>query len=108
MKLIIPDDLAHVNITLADIRRIAPHLKSWDYTSKIYRDIDADELAKYIVVELNYKKRVSVLDRLVGRYAKYRRKILSNQIASSTDKFHLRDGSFVVNDEIAEIIEDAA
>jgi len=70
MELLIPDFLKHVKLTKTDLQEAAPHMSNWLRILDAYKTFDKTAIEKYLIIEINYKQRKSVLDRLMGRYAK--------------------------------------
>lgn len=85
MELLSPNFLAHVDISKEDIQKNAPLLRNWSTISLNYTKVSEDELEKIILLEINYKCRKSILDRLVTRLLKVKK---SNYISQIADEFN--------------------
>lgn len=69
-----PDFLCHVDVSKEDLQRIAPKLKNWKSISSCYASVTEKELEKFIIIELNYKCRKSILKRLITRYSQFKKR----------------------------------
>jgi len=106
MDLIIPEFLSHVKITKADIQQAAPKIKNWLRMFDIYKELDKQEIEKYMLIEVNYKQRKSVLDRLLGRYAKLVKAEMAEELTTVMGT-EFRTGYITpVNEEIDRIIKE--
>ena len=70
MQLLIPSFLKDVKLTKEDVQNTSGFIKNWLRLLDTYKELDHIGIAKCIIVEMNYKQRKAVLDRLMGRYTK--------------------------------------
>lgn len=73
MDLVSPKMFEDVKLTKKDFIDLAPKLKSWVVLSRCYSDMTEEELVKSIIFELNYKRRITLVDRLVSRWVTMQR-----------------------------------
>ena len=106
MKLLVPDFLRHVKITKADILEAAPKIKNWLRMFDSYKELDIPQLEKYMLIELNYKQRKSVLDRLLGRYTKLVKARMEDALKEQIGSEFKTGHTYPVNAEIDSIIRE--
>jgi len=105
MRFYVPPFLKHVTISKAQVKRVAPFIRNWLRMFDAYKDLDKSEIELYLIIELNYKQRKSVLDRLMGRYMKLLKEELIAQIVSEIGCEFKTGRPFAINPHIERLID---
>lgn len=108
MDLLIPPFLKHVKITKSDVWSVSPFIKNWLRLLDNYKELDIEGLEKCIVIELNYKQRKAVLDRLLGRYAKLKKQTYVRELELEIGEPFKTGHTRPVNAEINKMIEEGS
>ena len=100
MKTIIPRPPLNEELTQKDIEKLAPILKSWTFKQKGLYNLSDQEITKLLVLEINYKGRISIIDRLIGQLTRRHKKLVYDAAHEA-----LTRRPFSLNTPIAKIID---
>jgi|GEM_PF-6666580 len=86
MELIKPKFLKNTNVSEDEIKKEAVHLQNWVVLSKSIKDLTQYQLELLIIIEINYKRRAKILERLLGRYTRFIKMDLYEETAEALEK----------------------
>lgn len=71
MELVKPKFLSNIKVTEKEIKKEAPHLQNWLTLSEVFTDLTLYQIELMIIIEINYRQRSQILQRLIGRYVRF-------------------------------------